>query len=300
VLRCQDGQPSEDLTWRILPDDRTPSFVEIWLDRTEGQGAVQCDVAAPGCAGPAAPLDIGFDAYADLMLDGRPVARCYHSRHAPFPDLPDRAGRQRIVLVAQPTLPDGSGKPYARPGDWTLRLRPPGRESVRADACVQRDDTPFGYRQRGRQSYFADGAYEDHDPSGRLRKHDDGPGLITRRGTMNAYTCGWQAFVVGSVTRFGAWPPAGSGGVWRGTAETPYSGKGPTPRRLDANQLRPTDESLAHRGVYAAGTYSGSTVLMSGTSLAAPAAARAAAEALLPEARAALAARPQPPARVMP
>jgi hypothetical protein len=301
AVLCADGRPSEPLTWRILPDDRTPSFVEIWFDRDEAQGPARCRVAPPGAAAPLPPA-IGFGCYADLARDGRPVARCYHSHHPPHPAFGARRGRQRIVVATHPTLPDRPGGTTSPPGDWTLALHPAAGETLRADLCVQRDDTPFGYRNRGRQSYFDDPRYEDFDATGRLIAGDDGASPITRSGTMNAYTCGWQAYVIGAACRLGGWPPPGSGGIWRGAAEALYSGKGPTPRRLDADQLRPSDETRVHRGVRTAGTYSGSTVVMSGTSLAAPAAARAFAESLLagrPAPRRAEAARPQPAARVM-
>ena len=259
---------SARLTWHLQPDDRTPSFVEVWMPPYPSRPAIPsvlCEVVPPGYDPAELPAP-QFEHHTDLLDDGgRLLARAYYSWHPTIPAHQTGPGRERIVVVAPPTAADSSapGVIYGPAGDWRLRLHDvAGLERVSADLYVQRDDTLFGGRQRGRQSYFVDDAYQDYDAAGRPMLSDHVESGVTRQGTLNAYALNRQAQLVGAAER-------------EAFHEMQYSGAGPTPAQAGPDYLAVVDESPVHWGTIVAGTFSGSKVLMTGTSLAAPRVARA-------------------------
>ena len=261
--RLEEGRR---LTWRTLPDDRTSSFLEIWMEprdmepRGEGEPPgprVTCKLTPPGMAEPL-PLTAAFGEYVNFGADHRPIARAYYEWHRD-PHRPNR-GRERIVVALPPTVADYPDQDYGPPGDWRIELEGlKGRDQ--ADLFIQRDDTLFGGAARGRQSYFVDGIYADHEDNGRPFELDDGSGLVTRLGTITSFALSDQAVVVGATD--------GTGRLM------PYSGVGQESRRIrEPDEHEVADDSRVHEGILAAGTFSGSTVVISGTSMAAPKACR--------------------------
>jgi hypothetical protein len=263
-LKCGSDGWSQPLTWRVLPDDRTPSFVEIWSEDTvpwaeEGAPTIHCELTPPGGA-PSRAEATRFKTYVDLdQFDGVPGARAYFSWHPQIDD--PNEGRERIVLALLPTVADAPGLPSVPAGDWTIRIK--GPKGAEADLHVQRDDTPLGYRLRGRQSYFDDGSYEVFDEAGRWLEEDDGQGLVTRRGTLNAIVSLSPIRMIGASSTLELRPMRYSG--LGDPAE-----KGAGRRRPGPNTHRPAAASRVHEGVRVAGTLSGSAALRSGTSFAAP------------------------------
>jgi hypothetical protein len=284
----REGQ-AVDLHWRALPDDRTPSFLEIWLplevwlpgvdpsdkasrrkhvvDPAKRASPINLRIAAPGDSAEgklegAAPGD-GLRLLADnddVLCEVR-----YHFIGAP-------TNRGMFLIALQPTRrvdprPGTLANPAAPSGTWTITLenvslKPRGL----VEAWIQRDDTPYGFPRRGRQSYFDHACYERFGHSGRLIEHDSeqGPCIIKRAGSMNAIATGKKTFVVGGYVR-------------RSRRPAEYSAGGPLghhwPRR-GPDAIAVSDESRVLRGVLAAGTRSGSVVALNGTSVAAPQAAR--------------------------
>ncbi|HXV94291.1 MAG TPA: hypothetical protein VD813_13385, partial [Pseudonocardia sp.] len=225
------------LAWRVAPDDRTPSFVELWVEgpaRRPSTGPVALELVPPGFAAAPPPPDVPFDHYVELMHGGRRLARVYHG----WQDKPSGGQpppRCARVVLAVPATAGEAGRETAPAGDWTIRLDNRGAPAQRVDLHVQRDDTPSGYRRQGRQSAFVDDAYREYDEAGWPVESDDGSGAITRQGTLNAFVSDAAVELVGAAR--------GQGGT-----AMPYSGLGPTPARPNGPDLLvPSDESLVHR-----------------------------------------------------
>jgi hypothetical protein len=271
------------LPWRVLPDDRTPSSVEVWLPYAGNPGQppsrVRLALVPPhGLAGNAPPVWLGEDQTAKLEIvdtAGRVLAAaCYTF-------VEGLTQRGVFTIELQPTArlaPFDPTLAEAPAGVWTIRL---ARQNLPADArleaWIQRDDAPYGYPIRGRQSYFDAPRYVRYDFRGEPVDEDDhdeqvaaGDVPIRRDAQLNAIASGDHVLVAGSWQR-------------RENRVAPYSAGGPvTPRAgetLDATRRKPdalamSDDSRALRGVLAAGTASGSVVAFTGTSIAAPQLAR--------------------------
>jgi hypothetical protein len=282
-----------DLHWRVLPDDRTPSFLEIWLpleawlpgvkpedknprlqaqvDPAKRTSPVHLRITDPGHsaegelkgAAPGEGLRLLAD-NGDVLCEAR-----YHFIGAP-------TNRGMFLIALQPTRrvdpgPGTPANPVAPSGIWTITLENVSlKPNGLVEAWIQRDDTPYGFPRRGRQSYFDHACYERFDHGGRVREEDRGDCIIRRAGSMNAIATGKRTTVVGGYVR-------------RSRQPAEYSAGGPVahrwPRRgPDASAV--SDESRVLRGVLAAGTRSGSVATLNGTSVAAPQVARAKADEL--------------------
>ena len=300
---------SVDLHWRLPPDDRTPSFLEIWLplevwlpgidpdakasrrrhvvDPEKRASPINLRIAAPGDraegelegATPGDGLRLLAD-NGDVLCEAR-----YHFIGAP-------TNRGMFLIALQPTrrVDPALGtpaNPVAPSGIWTIKLenvslKPKGR----VEAWIQRDDTPYGFPRRGRQSYFDHACYQRFDHGGRVIEHDSEqePCIIKRAGSMNAIATGARTLVVGGYVR-------------RTEEPARYSAGGPVahrwPRR-GPDAVAVSDESLVLRGVLAAGTRSGSVVTLDGTSVAAPQATRIKADEVAEKGRARNPDKPEP------
>ncbi len=269
------GQQRE-LAWRVLPDDWTESYVEIWLP--SGAAALTFNITAPdgqttGAFGAGYKLVYGSSA--------DPLAEVYY-----FP--PAMLGARALVWfgLAPTGTPDGV-LPVAPAGVWRIRIDNPGVTPVNdIEAWIQRDDSAPGYTRRGRQSYFDDPDYKRYDDGGRAIVVDSGPSYVRREDTLNAIATGSKPVVIGGFRR-SDWVPA------------KYSASGPkvhlsgpgSPSDIAPQAMAPCEDAPSHCGVLAAGTRSGSCTAMNGTSVAAPRVARLLAERMvlgLPSDRAAV------------
>ncbi len=248
--------PDKILQWRVQPDNKAVSFMQIWLplkapDGTRPEVAVRLvapngeisDLVDPGGVWP--PLgtpNVRFAVYSVSLAGERP----------------------RIVLALAPTTAMTAGVPTAPSGNWLVEIHNRG-STFPVEAWVQRGDTPFGYPLWGRQSRFDDAdRYIRFDLAGRLQEEDVGAGSIRRRGTINALGTGQRAIVVGGFRRSDCAPSRYSGA---GPVATPVT---VLPRRTGPDAAAIADDSVVLHGVLAAGTRTGSVVAMDGTSVAAP------------------------------
>lgn len=263
-LRCHGsfalraGQ-SQDLRWRVPPDHRAESFLEIWYP---DDGALHITVASP-----AGVATVGFGAGVDYTW--QPTLGVTAGLVSFYPALPP-SKRQRIRISLAPTAwPDGA-LTLAPAGVWTVRVTNAGKQRLRdIDAWIERSDAAPGYPRHRRQSYFEDPEYRRVRNSPDLFEGDPQPPTagapyVTRAGTLNAIATGRMTTVVAGFRR-NDWNPAG------------YSAAGPTipPKRGNPypdgpDVMAPSDDSPSHYGVLAAGTRSGSCFAMHGTSAAAP------------------------------
>jgi hypothetical protein len=260
---CLDvpGHSQRQLLWRLLPDDQSPSELQIWLPPGTDTQALRVRIAAPDGT-PSPPLD----ATHPLWTHPSSVSCTRFARYAqPDPS----TGRSCITVILAPTADLEGRAPVVPAGLWRISLDNTGAAPVvGVHAWIQRDDTAPGHRLRGRQSYFEDAAYMRHDIPGRPVEFDGGGShLVSRAGAYNAYASGQHPVVVGGYRR-------------NDRRIAPYAGIGPTlppgrgaPNPLGPDVLLPCDDSASRPGLLAAGTRSGSCVAMGGTSVAAPLAA---------------------------
>jgi hypothetical protein len=258
------------LRWRVLPDDRTETWVEVRLPVGTNPSQVDVKLSAPNgvdhsgwvAGGAMAPVQIGGQMVGSV--DARPG----------FP-----SARPCVTVFLAPTASSDAGMVLAPAGLWRIEVRNRlGTALQGVDAWIRRDDPAPGCPRRGRQSYFDDPNYQRFDAGGRVIEKD-GPTMgsdVRRDGTFNGLATGRQPLVVGGFRR-------------SDRAPAPYSASGPVPRQAAAmpggadgpEAMLPCDDSPSHFGVLAAGTRSGSCVAMQGTSVAAPLATRWVAERMV-------------------
>ena len=273
---------SRDLHWRLLPDDETPSFVELWLPAGVDPSARGLEVILTPPVGPASPA---VSAGQTLTWSSSPLGPALYSiTFLPPASLAPPAGRAMILIALAPTasLTTTALAPFGR---WTITLRRPGKpddkDSICIDAWIQRDDTPFGYRRYGRQSFFDDPNDVRFDAMGRLNETDSPASYVRRAGSLNSLASqsaiAGRSKAVGGYRRGDNYIPnyvsAGQSAV--GTSCLAIAGP---------NLMAPCEDSPVLHGVLAAGTHTGSMMRLNGTSVASPQAARLAAAAGLPAA----------------
>jgi hypothetical protein len=259
----------QSLSWKVMPDDTTPSFMEVWMPDL-GANTPSCEVMVTTPTGAVTPQPIK-PGEEWVWKDGNEVL-CkvlYLTTLAP--------GRTRpmIFIALAPTFSVDGARKVAPSGTWTVKLKKKNSGSATVDAWIQRDDTPYGYPRRGRQSRFDDDEqnYPYWDSMGREEEDDSAASYIQRKGSVNAIATGQSPIVMGAFTRK-YWRPA------------KYSAGGPVihppgrgaPKDDGPDAVAVSDDSPAHLGILASGTRSGSKVPMNGTSVAAPQITRWAAE----------------------
>jgi len=267
------------LYWNLLPDDPSPSFLEIWsqpLDRKPAGLPLSIGFGPPGRAPAPMPADAALDGVFDLSGQEGVLARCYTHWLPEDPGAPDLRGRVCVTLAMAPTVPDAPGAACARPGRWQLRITPrvgpeaapDGQACWPLDLMVQRDDMIPGYRGGGRQSHLDDPRYVLRDARGAPVTDDPPapPGArahVRRSGTINAMATAPETMVVGGCYGDTLEPVDFSG----------EGGDGPgAPRGVDVTA--PAKRSRSGGALRAAGTRSGSRIGILGTSVAAPVLAR--------------------------
>ena len=273
----EDEKSTESLVWRVLPDDLTSSFMEIWLPRTaapSNDSRLEIRIVPPGAPGnPESPwFGETEGAGWEWQRGGAVVCKAVYTRG----EAGDAAGRGRFVVSIRPTA-DPAPRPHLAPsGDWTIQLRNRGLNPDQpVDAWIQRDDTPHGYTTRGRQSYFANAGYCRFDKTGHEIEIDDPGSIVKRAGSISAIATGAKASIVGGYMRSEARPSRYSAGG----PVAPMQAGG-TPHRDGPDAMAVSDDSKVHQGILAAGTRSGSVVALNGTSVAAPQIARLIADEL--------------------
>lgn len=246
------GAPTE-LEWHVRDEDPTESFCELWFDADRLDDVCIELVKPNGDSIEARPGRTVFDG--DM-----PTSSC-----CALASVRRTAALNTKCAVLASLLPthfeSGNGVP-APNGMWKIRLAVgKDQEPVAFDAWIQRDEatpyTPYG----ARQSYFS---------STRPRLHatvdDVEEDPVKRRGTGNSVAHGRLPIVVGACYALSGRP-------------SPYTAAGMTvvkgDRRCWPDLVAPGDLSEPMPGLSAAGTVSGSTVRMNGTSVAAPQVARA-------------------------
>lgn len=291
------------LRWRIPPDSLTSAYLELWF----GHGMPDTPVPkvgvrllAPTPTDDDAPT-IVHPAFADPDADRRDFAQLTDTTWAETDNaLADRLvaqvawvaegkglaseplslynDRDMVLAAIAPTAGLEAGRAWAPPGVWCVELSNEGSAAVEVHGWIRRNDTPFGSRAGGRQSWFEDVGYAVLRDDGRARVHDDPASdtPIRRTTTLNGIATGRNVVVVGAQRE-------------DDRSAAGYTAQGPTVpgsatevvRRRGPDLIAPSDRSAARPGRLAAGTRSGSTVALNGTSVATPQVVRRIAEAFV-------------------
>ena len=261
LVKLNTAKKTARLCWKLLPDDATPSWLEIWLP--EG-AAVEVNLRDPNgdC------LVVGVR----CGMIGAPARGPLHAACGVvyFDRVADSPDNGTMVLVAlAPTVSTDPSVPTAAAGVWTVELTNVGKSDPgEIHAWIERDDTPFGHPTRGRQSYFVDpkhgAAGQRPGPLG-----DGAQAYVKRAGAFNTIATGAETIVAGAY-------------VGQSHEVARYSGGGPTRRaaRRGPSLLALGDQSPTLHGLPAAGTGALDRVRMNGTSVAAPQVARQVAQIL--------------------
>jgi hypothetical protein len=237
---------TQNLQFRVLPDDVTPSFVELW-----------------------APVNAVFDVTLTAP-DGSTSAVCSAgqttilfntSNEIAFgiyrPQLSASGNGQMALIAIAPTVGGA-----AQHGLYSINIvMKTGSGEIHA--WVERDNSMYDVnRPRGRQSYFVDAHYVDaalqHTPPNASDSY------IERETTLNSYATGKRTVVVSTIDELHGRPAQDASA---GLARDRVHGMRP-------DVAAPGDESVWAPGVRVAGVRSGAVGRLRGSSVAAPRVAR--------------------------
>ena len=261
-----DDTTPKDRHWRIQPDGKTWSSMEVWPPAgSSSTSRLSIVVSAPGGQStgpvseggarqtlPPSPVPSGTEfCSVEHRIDASSGRSVFLIRVGPT----ERLWPQEKTDPADPDLPT------APSGVWKVTMQatadyPFGKV---VHAWIQREGPPLGFPIRGRQSYFDQDCYQRYDDYGRPIEIDDPACEILREGTISGLaTTDGEMIVIGSYLR-------------KEDRPSPYSAGGPTNgARVGPDAMAVSDDSVVHGGRLAAGTRSGSTGALDGTSVAAP------------------------------
>ena len=250
------AHPKATLTWNVLPDDFTPSFMEIWLPEAEGiSDHVAVRVVSP------TGVEVSLTKAPGIAFDN------LHPPHASvgivyWPKVANGDTGTMILVALAATHSNHAGAPVAAHGMWHVELTYDGDETLEPiRVWIERDDKVHGQPRAGRQSYLLDEFYEmpNQQP---LPPEDCDDAQVRRHGALNTIGTGRCAVV--------------AGGYVGGTGEfAAYSGAGPTRAcREGPDVLAQSEECATQHGLRAAAVEGLDSVRLNGTSVAAPQIAR--------------------------
>lgn len=266
-----DTRSTVTLDLRVSPDDRTASFVEMWVpsaDLTGQPPSLRLLRVTPPWGKQSAPVDFSKDRSSQNLLDENNNVVGELSWR--IKDQPIRTSKYKgvVTLCIRPTASFDRRLQLAPSGIWKIEFTGTGIDSKDAiEVWVLRDETIPGYPPHGRQSYFDNPSYELFDPLGKRRTVDpaDSDSPVRRAGTLSGFATRETTIVIGGLTA--------SSGLMSGYSSTGHEAV------ADQDPIEPiasarSDESPALPGVLSAGSRSGSMARFSGTSFAAPVVAR--------------------------
>lgn len=262
---------SISLDWNILPENHTPSFLELWIDKEVSTNSVRVHLTPPGQKDPITIESpgvtqwpaLGGAAQATLVMLNRPNLSTTGSM---------------ILIAVQPTA---AKEQVARApaGVWNVALTNLTNSEISVCAYIERNDVAMGLFTGAKQSHFEDDAYNQGDavddsnvqrasaPMSRVNNSK-----VRRTGSFNHLSTGSDGTHVTSV----------GGHVEFPTDATPKSASFYSPRWSDTHDTRvagrkkapdtmlPCDDSPVLLGLRAAASRSGAVVRLVGTSSAVP------------------------------
>jgi hypothetical protein len=283
--------------WRLQPNDRTPSYLEIWFREKFDPKGYRFELYDPS-GHPCAALDMPDDVNALGTGPGDPmlVEPIRNARDEQIGQLSadlhrrgartngNERGRWRVLAVLAPSEPDDPHLPGIVAGRWTVRVvreadaRP--LDDKRTIHCwIQRDADPAPFRSGSRQSYFDDARDVRYCADGSINEADTDGAFVHRFGSLNGLSTAFTSLMVAGFRR-GTGPsidharPAIYSSAGTLTAGWPMT-------KVACSSL--SDRSKLLGGTVAAGVRSGARSLLPGTSVAAPFVARKLVEAFVRE-----------------
>ncbi|WP_282603308.1 hypothetical protein [Paracoccus sp. PARArs4] len=264
-----DLPPGRFLGWQLPPDDRTVTPLEIWGPPLSALPASPMQVTLQGPGLP--PTTTGFTAPGQVARlrdpSGAELARAYYT---PTPRV-GSGWRECVTLILNPTCPERPGDPWLTAGLWSVAVAP-GAQPGDYALSLQRDEVLRGFPREARQSRLHDPAYRDLAPDGFPIPYDPAgsPSAVQRADTINAYATGTTTLRAGAVDRL---------------SEGCVIYNSLIGQRQGGDVMVRVDSAPFDGGMIVRGRGSGSFGIMSGTSLAAPWAARWLAQAMAAGAR---------------
>ena len=196
------------LNWQIQPDDRTSSFLEIWLPDSINANQLTIDLHHETC---------GKINLSQLPDDVMPQGACgvfkqWQLRTSAGEEFGQmtfdhfRNGQIRVVIAVAPTVCRvGLSHPRTPAGSMTISINKTAKlasgESI--NCYIQRDES-FGQGNTGaNQSYFWDRGMRPFNDLGRLQELDVPGETVRRFGTINGMATASTTLVVGGLQNRG-------------------------------------------------------------------------------------------------
>ncbi len=276
--------------WRVLPEDHSSNFVEVWTSRTTrraDKNPVEIRITTPH--GETMKYWSGeHGQFCDIAGGAR--IYCQRVTYDNGRDAPEY--RYRYVICTPPTaeaVREIGTIRVAPAGDWCIRAQNRGADTdiylnVQVDQSAEPDGT------NNQRSYFNSSKYRRYLDNGRERDtyashvDPDDPdasdqedsqifGHVQRKGTINSLALSSAIVVVGSYRK--------TDGAPLGFSATAYpKSRGPK-KDMVITACFPGDDGAANSGLLAAGTQGGSTLAPRGTSFSTARATRKIVEAML-------------------
>ena len=268
----------------VQPDDRTATHTQMWLPFAESfppPSFATITVTPPFCS-PTQMICSTVQKNSTWHLADEKVHEVARLSYR-FEAGPTQRGV--VTLSLAPTSDLTGDIATAPPGRWKIEVTPTLTPDVgaptylpstSAQAWIRRDETLPGFMPGGRQAYFDDPRYQKFGKYGAPMATDpkNSDSLVRREGTLSGFATGATTIIVGAAT-------AATYKISDYSASGPVS---PNPNldiptgmsaRSGPDAVLRGDDSPLQPGVISAGSSSGSFVRLSGTSVAAPRAARA-------------------------
>lgn len=300
-------QAEQEVTfnWRMMPDDKTSNFVEIWSSPilTDGSGGPLIEPVLTLCD-PSGQLHRFEGTAHKPLVKLTATTWLYYNRYSVEVDGVEHL-RLRYIICTRPTL---SYQPLTveTAGLWAITIEYMGAASefslhVQSDQALREDS------RTGLRSYFDHPAYHTHTDQSDTRRigmptgakyipigtsgdsyfYPDGThlenwlhrGPVQRKGSLNALVSTQAVLAIGGYRRSDGAPALYSSTTGEALLDEAMQANAEPARLLTA--LLPTDDGVAHLGLRASGPRSGSIAVMQGTSMGAARATRHLVDTLL-------------------
>lgn len=258
VLQRQGSSKDEKrLDWRLQPDHRATSLMEVWLGRASD--SVGCTLTGPGVA----PVTVKAGESAPITYAGRNIGTI------DYKTLQGAQQRRGIRIRLAPTAPRialDSSIALAPSGLWTVDIANLASKRCYVDAWIGRSGRLPGWPVLGRQPYFDDLNYQRFTSDGKLADSDAGSrSYVRRKRTLNGVATGKVPVVAGGFRGSNL-----SSADYSSLSPFKEVTSGGTRTAPDPDVAARSDDSRVLHGVLAAGSRAGSVVAQNGTSVAAP------------------------------
>ncbi|WP_142250582.1 hypothetical protein [Bradyrhizobium sp. UNPF46] len=267
-----------ELYWRIQPNDRTSSYLELWFAKGIDPSKYVVELHDP-FGQVRQTISVTPDPiYKGQPGDPRRTSGLQNQSGQSAGELSadcHRGDCWRVLVVMAPTEPDDASLPAMEAGRWTVvvtRGDAAGPLKLPIQCWIQRADDPESLRSGSRQSYFDHADNVHYTPQGDLKETDTFESEVKRFGSLSGLATGQTSLIVGGY-RLGA----GVGSSLKYARPASYSSagtRGETGLSAQVACASMSDRSRVLSGTWAAGNRSGSLSLVQGTSAAAPFVAR--------------------------